>query len=140
MKTIYHLVLRDTNGYIKYIANLYLCKGCGNLKTNKRIGRKRGSTIKSSNIKGHFPHEFHAKNVLFIHSHQPDSLEMDFSNQPNNLYYHFLRLFTGLVFFAALSILRYARLLFWLTSLPIASGSCLLTMLFWFVRISTGLA
>ena len=46
-------------------------------------------TIKSSNIKGHFPHEFHAKNVLFIHSHQPDSLEMDFSNQPDNLYYLF---------------------------------------------------
>lgn len=54
-----------------------------NLKTNKRIGRKRGLY----NIKGHFPHEFHAKNVLFIHSHQPDSLEMYFSNQPNNLYY-----------------------------------------------------
>ena len=33
--------------------------------------------------------EFHAKNVLFIHSHQPDSLEMDFSNQPDNLYYPF---------------------------------------------------
>ena len=87
MKTIYHPVLRDTNGYIKYNANRYLCKGCGNLKTNKKIGRKRGPTIKSSNIKGHFPYEFHAKNVLFIHSHQPDSLEMDFSNQPNNLYY-----------------------------------------------------
>ena len=25
----------------------------------------------------------------FIHSHQPDSLEMDFSNQPDNLYYPF---------------------------------------------------
>ena len=54
MKTIYHPVLRDTNGYIKYNANRYLCKGCGNLKTNKRLGRKRGPTIKSSNIKGHF--------------------------------------------------------------------------------------
>ena len=43
----------------------------------------------TTNIKGHFPHEFHAKNVLFIHSHQPDSLEMDFSNQPDNLYYPF---------------------------------------------------
>lgn len=42
MKTIYHPVLRDTNGYIKYNANRYLCKGCGNLKTNKRIERKRG--------------------------------------------------------------------------------------------------
>ena len=56
MKTIYHPVLRDTNGYKK----------------------------------GHFPHEFHAKNVLFIHSHQPDSLEMYFSNQPDNLYYLFV--------------------------------------------------
>lgn len=43
----------------------------------------------TTNIKGHFPHEFHAKNVLFIHSHQPDSLEMDFSNQADNLYYPF---------------------------------------------------
>ena len=42
MKTIYHPVLRDTNGYIKFNANRYLCKGCGNLKTNKRIRRKRG--------------------------------------------------------------------------------------------------
>ena len=25
----------------------------------------------------------------FIHSHQPDSLEMDFSDQPDNLYYPF---------------------------------------------------
>lgn len=92
MKTIYHPVLRDTNGYIKYNANRYLCKGCGNLKTNKRIGRNRGPTIKSSNIKGHSPHEFHAEKVLFVHSHQPDSLEMDFTNQPDNLYYHKKRL------------------------------------------------
>ena len=28
MKTIYHPVLRDTNGYINYNANRYLCKGC----------------------------------------------------------------------------------------------------------------
>ncbi|WP_314882473.1 hypothetical protein, partial [Filifactor alocis] len=27
------------------------------------------------------------KTALFIHSHQPDSLEMYFSNQPDNLYY-----------------------------------------------------
>ena len=31
MKTIYHPVLRDTNGYIKYNANRYLCKGCGKI-------------------------------------------------------------------------------------------------------------
>ena len=93
MKTIYHPVLRDTNGYIRYNANRYLCKGCGNLKTNKRIGRNRGPTIKSSNIKGHSPHEFHAKKVLFVHSHQPDSLEMDFTNQPDNLYYLYVKLF-----------------------------------------------
>lgn len=43
---------------------------------------------KNSNKKGHFPHEIHAKNVLFTYSHQPDSLEMYFSNQPDNLYYH----------------------------------------------------
>lgn len=42
---------------------------------------------KNSNKKGHFPHEIHAKNVLFTYSHQPDSLEMYFSNQPDNLYY-----------------------------------------------------
>ena len=93
MKTIYHPVLRDTNGYIRYNANRYLCKGCGNLKTNKRIGRNRGPTIKSSNIKGHSPHEFHAKKVLFVHSHQPDSLEMDFTNQPDNLYYQYFLLY-----------------------------------------------
>lgn len=29
MKTIYHPVLRDTKGYIKYNANRYLCTGCG---------------------------------------------------------------------------------------------------------------
>ena len=45
---------------------------------------------KNSNKKGHFPHEIHAKNVLFTYSHQPDSLEMYFSNQPDNLYYPFL--------------------------------------------------
>lgn len=28
MKTIYRPVLGDTNGYIKYNANRYLCKGC----------------------------------------------------------------------------------------------------------------
>ena len=31
MKTIYHPVLRDTNGYIKYNANRCLCKGCGKI-------------------------------------------------------------------------------------------------------------
>ena len=31
IKTIYHPVLRDTNGYIKYNANRYLCKGCGKI-------------------------------------------------------------------------------------------------------------
>ena len=29
MNTIYHPVLRDTKGYIKYNANRYLCTGCG---------------------------------------------------------------------------------------------------------------
>ena len=51
---------------------------------------------KNSNKKGHFPHEIHAKNVLFTYSHQPDSLEMYFSNQPDNLYYHsmYMAIFT----------------------------------------------
>jgi len=30
-KTIYHPVLRDTNGYIKYTANRYRCKSCGKI-------------------------------------------------------------------------------------------------------------
>ena len=30
---------------------------------------------------------FMRKRSFFVHSHQPDSLEMDFSNQPDNLYY-----------------------------------------------------
>ena len=30
---------------------------------------------------------FIRKLSFFIHSHQPDSLEMYFSNQPDNLYY-----------------------------------------------------
>ena len=46
---------------------------------------------KNSNKKGHFPHEIHAKNVLFTYSHQPDSLEMYFSNQPDNLYYQYIK-------------------------------------------------
>ena len=53
------------------------------------------SLLKQYNKKGHFPHEFHAKNVLFIHSHQPDSLEMYFSNQPDNLYYLYLHVLLG---------------------------------------------
>ena len=62
-------------------------KAAATLKQTRGLDEREVHTIKSSNIKGHFPHEFHAKNVLFIHSHQPDSLEMDFSNQPDNLYY-----------------------------------------------------
>lgn len=31
MKTIYHPVLRDTDGYIKYNASRYLCKSCGRI-------------------------------------------------------------------------------------------------------------
>lgn len=62
-------------------------KVAATLKQTRGLDEREVHTIKSSNIKGHFPHEFHAKNVLFIHSHQPDSLEMDFSNQPDNLYY-----------------------------------------------------
>ena len=57
------------------------------LKQTIGLDEREVHTTKSSNIKGHFPHEFRAKNALFIHSHQPDSLEMDFSNQPDNLYY-----------------------------------------------------
>lgn len=62
-------------------------KAAATLKQTRELDEREVHTIKSSNIKGHFPHEFHAKNVLFIHSHQPDSIEMYFSNQPNNLYY-----------------------------------------------------
>ena len=59
---------------------------------------------KNSNKKGHFPHEIHAKNVLFTYSHQPDSLEMYFSNQPDNLYYLnlydiFLKQYTAKVYY-----------------------------------------
>ena len=57
------------------------------LKQTRGLDEREVHTTKNSNKKGHFPHEVHAKNVLFIHSHQPDSLEMDFSNQPDNLYY-----------------------------------------------------
>ena len=51
-KTIYHPVLRDTNGYIKYNANRYLCKGCDNLKTNKRIRRKRVAIMTTGSAGG----------------------------------------------------------------------------------------
>ena len=57
------------------------------LKQTRGLDEREVHTTKSSNIKGHFPHEFRAKNALFIPSHQPDSLEMDFSNQPDYLYY-----------------------------------------------------
>ena len=33
---------------------------------------------------------FIRKLSFFIHSHQPDSLEIYFSNQPDNLYYRYL--------------------------------------------------
>ena len=63
---------------------------------------------KNSNKKGHFPHEIHAKNVLFTYSHQPDSLEMYFSNQPDNLYYliFHLKCFNYIVIMLYLILLR----------------------------------
>ena len=64
-------------------------KAATTLKQTRGLDEREVHTTKISNIKGHFPHEFRAKNALFIHSHQPDSLEMDFSNQPDNLYYPF---------------------------------------------------
>jgi len=35
MRTICHPVLRDTNGYIKYFANRYRCKGCGRISLER---------------------------------------------------------------------------------------------------------
>ena len=67
-------------------------KAAATLKQTRGLDEKEVNTTKNSNKKGHFPHEFHAKKVLFVHSHQPDSLEMDFTNQPDNLYYHFAML------------------------------------------------
>ena len=42
---------------------------------------------------------FIRKLSFFIHSHQPDSLEIYFSNQPDNLYYpFFVYIFIGLIY------------------------------------------
>ena len=49
-------------------------KAAATLKQTRGLDEREVHTIKSSNIKAHFPHEFHAKNVLFIHSRQPDNL------------------------------------------------------------------
>lgn len=35
LKTICHPVLRDTNGYIRYYANRYRCKGCGKISLER---------------------------------------------------------------------------------------------------------
>ena len=99
--------------------------------------------LKQYNKKGHFPHEIHAKNVLFTYSHQPDSLEMYFSNQPDNLYYrgyNQLSLFSYLISSSMPSPFDVISTVFPSEISPLIRASASLVSTYFCMNLFTGLA